>query len=275
VYLLSNKNKLAPLLFFLFPGTFLNIRWGQNGFLTAALIGLGIYFTETNPLISGLMFGLLTFKPQIALIPFGILIALKKWKVLGWACLFAATFAIISGIIFGFQPWLGFISTAFNSSSLITDIWSGANWGIPTLYTSLRCMGLSGNMLSGILMFVSATSFCACVWVWRQTKQFALRAMSIVLCVFLALPYISLYDCSIIGIPFTLLFFEHVEKKEGAFHPLALLLLWILPLICLFVFIKSNIQLFPFVLIGYLIAVVSLTYKRECRLAIGKAKSSL
>lgn len=268
VYLLTNRNKIAPFLFFLFPGTFLNIRWGQNGFLTAALLGFGIFFTETSPLLSGLMFGLLTFKPQIAIVPFIVLLALKKWKVFGWACLFAFIFAVLSGLIFGFQPWLEFIAVTFNNTSMLTNIWAGANWGIPTLYTSLRCMGLNGILLSGILAVVGAASIFACVWVWKLVKQFSMRAMSLVLCIFLTLPYISLYDCSIIGIPFTLLFFERIEKKEWSFHPLALVIIWILPLICLFVFIKSNIQLFPFVLMAYLAANVWLTYRSQHELSV-------
>ena len=272
VYFLSNKNKLAPLVFSLFPGTFLNIRWGQNGFLTAALLGFGIYFAETNPLMSGLMFGLLTFKPQIAMIPFVILLALKKWNVFGWSCLFAATFAAISGLVFGYQPWFDFVSTTFNSSSMLSDVWAGAMWGIPTLYTSLRCMGLSGIVLSGILVIFAAASIYACVRVWKQTNQFSMRAMSLVMCLFLTLPYISLYECSLIGIPFTLLFFECIDKKEWSFHPYALLLLWILPLICLFIFVKSNIQLFPFVLAGYMIAVVYFSDKKRYNVALKLAK---
>ncbi|MEZ4508489.1 MAG: hypothetical protein R2881_02195 [Eubacteriales bacterium] len=79
----------------------------------------------------------------------------------------------------------------------------------------------------------------------------------------LSFPYISLYDYAIFGIPFTLLFFDLVEKREQAFHPFALLLLWILPMICLFLFVKTNIQLLPFVLMGYMIALVVKTSKQS------------
>lgn len=265
VYYLTNKDKRAPFLLFLFPGTFLNIRWGQNGFLTAALFGFGVYFVETNPLLAGLAFGLLTFKPQMAIFPFMILLLLKKWKAVGWSCVFACAIAVLSGLVFGFDTWLNFFLTAQENASLLSASWAGTNWGIPTLSTALRCMGLSGWILNSILILVAGISIYACVRIWRTTTRISFRAMALVLCLFLSFPYISLYDYAIFGIPFTLLFFDLVEKREQAFHPYALLLLWILPMVCLFLFVKTNIQLLPFVLIGYMVVLVVKTSKQSAK----------
>ena len=256
VYFLAGKKKLAPLCLLAFPGTFLNIRWGQNGFLTAALFGFGVYFVETNPMLAGLMFGLLTFKPQMAIFPFIILFFTKKWKALGWSAAFAAVFAVLSGLIFGFQTWVDFFSTALYNSQLLGSTWEATNWGIPTLSTSLRCMGLSGWGLTAILLAVAALAVFACVRVWRQTQNFSLRLTALVLCLFLSFPYVSLYDFAILGVPFTLLFFESMKKLKPLFSSIALVILWALPFFCVLIFMQFNIQICPFVLMGYMIALV-------------------
>lgn len=256
VYFLTEKNKLAPLCFLALPGTFLNIRWGQNGFLTAALFGFGVYFVESNPMLAGLMFGLLTYKPQMAILPFAILFFAKKWKAFGWSAFFAAVLAILAGLIFGFQTWIDFFSTAPENSQLLSASWGATKWAIPTLSTALRTMGLSGWGLTLILAAVTAFSIYLCVRVWNQTQRLSLRLMALVLCLFLSFPYISLYDFAILGVPFTLLFFERVSNTKQSFSAALLGLLWVLPFACIIISLQFNLQLCPFVLMGYLIAVV-------------------
>ena len=51
------------------PTVFHNIQVGQNGFLTAALIGGVLEFMERRPAMAGVCLGLLTYKPQ-----FGVLV---------------------------------------------------------------------------------------------------------------------------------------------------------------------------------------------------------
>lgn len=271
VYYLTGKNKFAPLCYLLYPGTFLNIRWGQNGFLTAALYAFGIYFLETNPVLAGLMFGLLTFKPQMAVIPFAVLLFTKKWKALKWSFVFAFALAAVSALVFGLDTWVNFAITSPGNAMRLNESWALTNWGIPTLSTALRAFGLHGVGLTIALVSFAGLAIYACVRVWNKTTLFSLRATALVICFFLSFPYISLYDFAIFGVPMTLLYFDREAKKDYAFHPALLCLLWILPVITLFIFIKTNIQLCPFVLMGYLAAIV---YRTE-KLAASKELLSL
>src|ERR1700730_5845102 len=51
-----------------FPMVLSNALVGQNGFLTAALIGGTLYLMPTRPVLSGICLGLLTYKPQYGLL---------------------------------------------------------------------------------------------------------------------------------------------------------------------------------------------------------------
>src|SRR5450432_4412723 len=51
-----------------FPVLLINALVGQNGFLTASLIGGTLYLMPTRPLLSGICLGLLSYKPQYGLL---------------------------------------------------------------------------------------------------------------------------------------------------------------------------------------------------------------
>ena len=48
-----------------FPATMFNIAVGQNGFLTAALIGGSLLLLDKRPMVAGLFLGMLTYKPHL------------------------------------------------------------------------------------------------------------------------------------------------------------------------------------------------------------------
>ena len=65
-----------------FPAVFINLGHGQNGLLSAALFGGALLQLPRHPLLAGFLFGLLTYKPQLALvIPFALL-AGGQWRLL-------------------------------------------------------------------------------------------------------------------------------------------------------------------------------------------------
>ena len=83
------------------------------------------------------------------------------------------------------------------------------------------------------------------------------------LCVFLSLPYVSLYDFAIFGIPVVMLLLEKQKQPLESFHPMALAALWILPLLGLIVYQLTGLQLCPLVLAGFLFALVKMTARQS------------
>ena len=58
-----------------------NTLVGQNGFLTAALIGGTLYLMPMRPVLAGICLGLLSYKPQYGLLFPLVLIAASQWTV--------------------------------------------------------------------------------------------------------------------------------------------------------------------------------------------------
>src|SRR6201992_438824 len=65
-----------------FPAVFINLGHGQNGFLTAGLFGAALLALPQRPVLSGILFGLLAYKPQFGLlIPFALLTG-GQWRAM-------------------------------------------------------------------------------------------------------------------------------------------------------------------------------------------------
>src|SRR5271163_216747 len=95
-----------------FPAILINAGHGQNGFLSAALIGGGALLLDKRPLVAGLCFGALIFKPHLApMIPIA-LIAARRWTTLAATAATAAALTLASWLVWGDAVWRAFLEAA-------------------------------------------------------------------------------------------------------------------------------------------------------------------
>jgi len=62
-----------------FPATIWTIGYGQNAFLTAALLGAGTLLLDGRPAVAGVLLGMLCYKPHFALLVPVALLAGRRW----------------------------------------------------------------------------------------------------------------------------------------------------------------------------------------------------
>ena len=62
------EGRAAALLAILAPAAGINVVFGQNGFLTAALLVGGAGLLRSRPILAGILLGLLSYKPQFGLV---------------------------------------------------------------------------------------------------------------------------------------------------------------------------------------------------------------
>src|SRR5712672_847126 len=90
------------------PVVLANTMVGQNGFLTAALIGGTLYLLPTRPILSGICLGLLSYKPQYGVLFPLALIAGAYWTAFTSAAIVTIAIAVISWLAFGSDSWHAF-----------------------------------------------------------------------------------------------------------------------------------------------------------------------
>ena len=102
---------LALLLAAAFPAVFVNLSHGHNGFLSAALMGAALVTLDRRPVVAGVLFGLLVYKPQFGLmVPF-VLAATGRWRTFAAAAATAMLLVLLATIAFGPQVWEAFAAS--------------------------------------------------------------------------------------------------------------------------------------------------------------------
>ena len=87
------------------PMVLTNVLDGQNGFLTAALIGGTLYLMPVRPILAGICLGLLSYKPQYGLLFPLVLIATSQWRTFFSAATTTLLMFLASWLAFGTESW--------------------------------------------------------------------------------------------------------------------------------------------------------------------------
>src|SRR6185312_11922006 len=101
-------NATGYMVAFAFPAVLANAMVGQNGFLTASLVGGTLLFMEKRPLLSGVCLGLLTYKPQFGILFPLVLAIAQRWTVFFTAAAVTVAMALLSALVFGLASWEAF-----------------------------------------------------------------------------------------------------------------------------------------------------------------------
>ena len=98
-----------------FPALYWTLGLGQNSFLTAALFAAGTLWIDRRPILAGICFGALCYKPHFGLLVPVALLAGRHWRAFAAALLTAAALCALSLALFGWEAWAGFLHAAFGA----------------------------------------------------------------------------------------------------------------------------------------------------------------
>ena len=176
------------------PWTAVDLKLGQNGFLTATLFGAALLNMEKRPALSGVLLGLLTYKPQFGiLIPFA-LIAGAHWRVILSASITTAILLVLSGAVFGFETFAAFLHELPRTTQTLL-VEGSVGWNkLQSIYGMTRWMG-GGDVFARILQgVVSIACLIGVCMTWRGRTNYPLKAAVLICATFLATPYLFFYD---------------------------------------------------------------------------------
>jgi len=209
VYSIVRRSPAIPLVL-ASPFTLWNILAGQNGFLTATLLGASLLFLERQPVLAGVFMGLLTYKPQFGILLPVALTAAKQWRAVASAVATAALFAGVSVAAFGVSAWEAFPTGVFQQFGVVFEAEglpdSAATWGyLQTVYGVIRYLH-GGAALAWVGQGITALCAAIIVWfVWRSRTRYALKAAVLSALALLASPYAFAYDMAAVAIPIAFL----------------------------------------------------------------------
>jgi hypothetical protein len=183
-----------------FPAAIWNVTAGQNGFLTAALIGGTLGLLQRRPLLAGICLGLLTYKPQFGLLFPLVLIADRQWPAVAAATITAVVLAALSWLVFGSDSWTAFVHWAPLSSRALIDEEALDWYRLQSVFALVRAHGGSEVLAWTVQAVVSLSVAVALIWLWRSRAPYELKAAALAAGSLLATPYLFMYDVVVLAV---------------------------------------------------------------------------
>ena len=215
-----------------FPAVFVNLTHGQNGFLTAGLFGAALLALPNRPIVAGILFGLLAYKPQLGLVVPIALLAGGQWRAIVAAALTVAALVCITSLLFGADLWSAFAASTETSRKLLLE---QGNVGFEKLQSVFAAVRLSGGgipLAYAMQGMVSATVVAGVAWTWRSvTCERNLKAALLVVATLLASPHVLDYDLMILAPAIAFAASAGVADRFRDYEISVLGAAWIVPLL--------------------------------------------
>jgi alpha-1,2-mannosyltransferase len=225
------ERKLVILAALAYPAVFANTMHGQNGCLSAALLGAGLALLPTRPMAAGVLIGLLAYKPQYALlVPFALMLA-GHWRAIASASATVLATVLVSLAAFGAQAWTAFFQ--FGNFTRETVLESGAaGWfKLQGVFPAVRMLGGSVATAYTAQALAIAAIFAAVMWIWHAEIRHELKAATLILATMLATPYSFNYDTVLLGPAIAFLVVDGLKHGFAGYEKSMLALLWLTPFV--------------------------------------------
>jgi hypothetical protein len=247
-------DRTVAALLLLFPGMALCLVSGQNGVITAALLGAALLSLDERPLRAGILFGLLTYKPHLAALIFPALAVGGYWRVLMAASATAAAMVLASIAVLGLAAWTAFLG---NLEFLTRVLDSGAvPWvRMPTVYAAARLFEADIAMARLLQTLASVAMVATVCAIWYRRAALAWRGSVLALALPLATPYCFDYDLVLMTLPIAWLIQATAQEKAQPAELTLLTLAWFSPALFWVIAVAGGPPLMPLLLISLIILV--------------------
>jgi hypothetical protein len=214
-----------------FPAVFINLAHGHNGFLTAALLTGGLLLLERRPLVAGMLFALLAYKPHLGLVVPAALLAASHWRAIAAAVLGVAAMTCATIAAFGAATWQGFFAGTSFTRTIILEQGALGYDKVQSLFAAVRLLGGPVPLAYAVQAAATAATIAALVWLWRSRADSRLKAAALLVACLLATPYGLDYDMVVLAPALAFAISFGVEKGFGPFEKSGLAIVWVAPLV--------------------------------------------
>jgi len=179
------------------PAVAANVLSGQNGFLIAALLIGGLSELDRRPILAGVLFGILTVKPQFGLLLPVMLVLTGRWRIIATAAASTVVLVAVTAALYGPDIWIECLTKT--GAQQIRLLQTTGLYLIPSAFAGMRLMGFPAEAAWAVQAVQSAAAFAATVWTFRRRREGTLSIALLVTATFLFKPYSYWYDLTAIA----------------------------------------------------------------------------
>jgi len=213
-----------------FPPVFWTWGTGQNAFLSAFLFVTGTTAIDRYPVLAGMAFGSLCYKPHFGLLIPVALAAGGHWRAFAAAGFTVGGLVLASGLLFGWDTWAAFFAAAAGAGSVY-----GAHAidmaGLTSPYGAILVWD-GGMALACSVQVAAALAVAACVAAaWRCRLSLPVRAALLTAGTPVAVPVLLFYDLMLDGIAIAWLIAAGRDRGFPPWQKTLLALLFLMPML--------------------------------------------
>jgi Glycosyltransferase family 87 len=183
------------LLALLGPAALMQWHSGQNAFFFAAMLIGGYRLSGTRPALAGLLFGVLTLKPQLGLLVPVLLLIADQRRAFWWSVIFACIINGLSLAAFGPDAWRMFFEEGLRAQlSVLANHDPVAHRFMPSLYIALQLLGAPASLAMFGQACLALLLIGGAIVLQRAKIDAELRLGYAVAATLAATPYLMGYD---------------------------------------------------------------------------------
>jgi alpha-1,2-mannosyltransferase len=207
------------------PAVAVTVFFGQNGLVTAALLVGGLTALDRRPILAGVLFGILTIKPQLGILLPVMLLVTGRWRTIAAAAATTVVLIALTAALYGADIWMEYLRKVGPQQAWFLNHAVTANL-VPSALYAARGLGLPASAAWTAQVIESALAFLAVVWTfWRQRDQ-VLSWSLFVTAIFLFTPYSFSYDMPVLAWVAALL---RQRTDNSPIDHYLILAVWVLP----------------------------------------------
>jgi alpha-1,2-mannosyltransferase len=227
-----------------FPAAFVSAAHGNDGLLSAALLGGGLMCIERRPTVAGILLGCLSYKLEFWPILPVVLAFGAYWRVIACAIVTAVALAGLAWAQLGGEVFAAFWWSLPLTHEVALEGGRGFH-KIPSVHGALRLLGAPPAAAAVAQAAVLSAALVGLAALWRSTAALELKAAGLIVGCLLATPYALDYDLVVLAPAIAFLAAYGMREGFGDWHVAALALLWVLPLALRSIASLTAIQLTP------------------------------
>ena len=182
------------------PAVYANAVTGQTGTWMAAIFGGGLMAIERRPMLAGALLGLLSAKPQMALLVPVALLSARRWTAL---IAFSAVCAVLTAAtawLFGIDVWGDFAGRVSLVRRSVLEAGIGLDTDVTTwnifisVFVMIRALPASVAVAYAVQGAAGLIAVSLVIAAWRSAGPQNAKNAVLVMAAFFATPYVQLYD---------------------------------------------------------------------------------
>jgi alpha-1,2-mannosyltransferase len=217
------------------PPFLIDVSWGQNGLVVAALLGGGLVLLDRRPVAAGILLGAMAYKPHYGILLPLFLAVTGRWRVFAAAAATVVALVAVAVLLFGWSSWLAFADALGAVGATIAQygrLAAAMRWQLlASLYAVLRTLGCGAAVAASAQAAVAFAAAAAALLLAAGRASDNVKFAGLATAVLVIPPYSEPSDWNILAVAVAFVVRDSLSRRLQPWEKAGLAIVYLLPLV--------------------------------------------